>query len=345
MAKLRMTVGSLRKMVDGLAHLIEAEDDDPETTEPEKKKGTLREPPPPGTRYVSDPKSGTGKVRSSAVKNKPGYDPLLPREDTGKSPGWLAIYDPIAYKALKQMGSPDGRIYTSGPYVMFRPKDPSQKAMFWAGVPEKKKLQGTAVVRPEHGEAKPHAWRTYEELGIDQKRGLGWVEPRDRGQVPDTGKEPEEQGLGVRFKGGAGARVEPDVMGFVPGAEPIVPGKGGSIPSPEAMSAMQRGMAAKHARLPDWETLSIQDLNGWLETATKKYKTSRDPGDLRVLQAIRSEMGARAEGKQQKTPPPRPEAQRAPRHTQSAEERFGKRKRWGTTSSGAEVTRVEKPKK
>lgn len=387
MPKLRMTFGALRRMVGGMVGLLEAEGDadDPRSPEArarraeklkvhrakmakndeewelgiaagktpaEMKAQGLQPPvakekplPTPGTRHIGDPRSGTGRPRSTSTKTPPSYEPVLPPHE-GKSPGWLSVYEPAAYRALKQAGSPAGRIYTIGQYIMFKPKDPTAKAMFWAGVPEKKSIKGGAVSTPEGGEAKPHAWRTYEELSMDQRRGIGWIDPRDRGDVSSP-PEAEEKGLDVRIRDG-GARADIDVMGSIPGAEPLTPGKGGSTPSAEAMAAMKRGMAAKSAKLPDWESLSIQDLNGWLEVATKKYKSSRDPTDMRVVQAVKKEIDARAEGKPQKkaTQPRRPKGKSQPQHTQPADDRFGKRKKWGQTSKDVEVEKLPvRPKK
>lgn len=364
MAKLRMTVGSLRRMVCEMTQLLEAEDD-PKHRAPERRlrrSPPSRVVPPEPTKWKSagakpnDPSSplasGSGKVKSTAVKQNPGYDPLLPKAG-GRSPGWLAIYDPDAFNALKRMGTPEGKIFTDGPYVMFKPADPTQKSMFWAGVPEKLTRTGQKSSKDEDRE-KPHAWRTYEELSLDQKRSLPWVDPRDRAGT-STKKELEpEPGLDVRVRHG-GFRAEPDVMGFVPGADQVMPGKGGSTPSPEASLAASRAFSSKGP--PVWSEQPIQTLAAWREEAAKRFKSSRDPIHARIIKDIEKELLRREEEPEVAVPEPQtpaqthtqrvsePEKARPTAHSMSAEERFGKRKRWGQTSRDVEVTRTEKPKK
>lgn len=360
-------------MVEGLSRLIEAEDDPSAWKQAPQFKKFGRDKDigkdfETGNPIEVQPKDfkGSGKVHHTAIR-KSGENPLG-TSSKGKSPGWLSIYSPEAYKALRSIGSPDGQVFLDKGNIMFRPKDPAKRAMFWAALPEKRQLKGGEVVVPKEGEARAHAWRTYDELSMDQRQGLGWIEPRDRGSVKKAEEPKEEPGLGVRVRGfgnqpqsaayndeGWLTPAEAEVTGRVPGAEPVVAGKGGSVPSREAQAAAQRAFAAKHAKLPDWETLGLQDLHSWKEAVAKKYKTSQDPSDLRVFQAIRNALEDRRNGipakavqrpmapvKSDEPIVPREKTQRS---KENPEDRWGKRRDWGKTSKDVQVDKVVRPPK
>lgn len=347
MTKLRMTVRALRKMVTEMVDLFEAP----------PRRPIIKTA---GTKPLSDPTSGSGRVHSTAVKGSPSYDPLTSPPE-GKSPGWLSVYEPNAYRALKDLGSPPGRIFVDKAYIMFRPEDPGAKAIFWAGVPEKKRLEGGAIVTPKEGKAKPHAWRTYEELTTNQRDRLGWVDPRDRGKVKGEDEPPPEKGLDVRVKGVSqyapqevvwnekgelealprGIAPEPQMMGSVPGAS-FEPGRGGGMPSATATQAAARAAAAKGFKLPDWETLSLPKLQQWRDVIMRKSRSSGEAADRRTLQVIDKTIEDRESGKPPKAPPPRA---RPTEPTTSPKEKWGERKPWGRTSKDVQVTKVERPKK
>jgi hypothetical protein len=331
MTKLRLSISTLRHVLSETVKIIEAE---------KERWGVGPTHKPSGEPLRPEEYKGTGQVRHTGVKQKPSYDPQLPKQP-GKSPGWLSIYEPNAYKALTAMGSPDGKIYLNGPYIMFRPNDATARTLFWAAVPEKRKLQGHAIEVPEGGEEKPFRWRPHEELSPDQKKMVDWLDPRDRAKSKVVKPEKEEELLGVRPRGGysrgplAGAYseegwlvpAEADVMGHVHGAEPYIPGVGGGLPSREAIQAMHAAFTSKGAKMPKLETLDVQDLKALWDVARDSYRASRFSSDARLMKQIEAEISKRSEEKQQTKQP----------HVSREPAVPAQKKQWSKTSKDVQI--------
>lgn len=419
MAKLRITVGSLRKIIEGFSSLLEAEDDDDPTKKvaaaATDRRATLLQkamqrglvnPAAPSTIKTSEkqvwnqgpklkkvtkqdaaatersgvpmePKDtlGSGKKRHSGEKQDPGYKPLMPRE-VPRSKTWLQIADPKAWEALLKMGNPRGSLYPSGTYIRFQPADPEAQALFWSGVPKKKKLEKDELGNIElkdvmHGEQKQHAWRTYNELDTDQRRSIGWVPPRDRGVVnKDFAREENDDTPEVRVRGYSGRPI-PFAFndeGWLSPAEANVTADVPGTASADARAAVSHADKALKTKLPSQESLSNKsfgELNQLLKLATDRFKTSLNSHDEMVVSRIKDAIATRVknikrrseEAEKQGERPENPEksGKKEPRSVektkkqssflQSPEERWGKRKNWGETSKDVDVSHVKKQKK
>lgn len=235
-------------------------------------------------------KDYTGKSLQAPYLTPPTQARTVSKEE-------LAAFSPKAAALLPDW---DGALQIKNGYLILIPTSSVQRTMVWAGVPAKGD-------RPEL----PKAWRTIDELNKEQRDKLGWIDSRDKGSYPK--KEPTKFGdenwgrkePDVRFKSGRGEIADIEVMGHVPGATSEHPGHGGGIPTSAAKAAADRAFAAKHAKLPDWETLNIQELQTWKDVVSRKLKTSHDPADQRILAQIEDAIGDRMRGT-----PPKPKPRR-----------------------------------
>jgi hypothetical protein len=341
-------------LIEAADRLIEADDFDrprwkwvPGWTEPQRsKKSVAKQDVEPRVLTPSEYK-GSGKARISAVRGAGNEKPYAPT-DAGMSPGWLKFVDVDAYEGLKQMGKPSGKVFQTGPYLMFRPDDPSQRVMFWAGVPEKLKPTSDRPEKVQDGDERVPAWRTYDELSLDQKRLMGWLDQRDRGQAKKPKEEPEEPGMGVRVRGferppvmafdddGNLVPAEPEVTGHMPGATPYVPGFGGGLPSQSARDMLAQADAAAEMDLNP-QQMSLASLQRARDVVAKKYKLERMPDVKRLLHDIDDAISDREAGV-----PPSPKFTSRPQKKDEPPHPKGPKKKWG---SNPDVTVFRKPKK
>lgn len=193
----------------------------------------------------------------------------------------------------------------------------------------------------------PTAWRTWQELTMDQKRQLPWMDPRTRGSAgvpashepaldpmadawynPYTGEFETEETHGVESY--------PTVGGVRSATGP------GGIPTHGARAAASR-MGAKE---PNWHRLPMGVLKRALKMAYDNYKSSPNTEGEAVIKRILSAMDAkRSAAGAQAAQGPKTEPV-SPRFERSVEQQFGPRKKWGKTSHDVDIRSVKRvPKK
>lgn len=213
----------------------------------------------------------------------------------------------ISLKAFQNVPPGDWKEFAMrAGYIIAKPKDPKQKPLIWASVP------------PKGGEpAKPHAWRSIEELAGDQKTRLGYFDKRTLGS-PSTDvetkhdKNPEHRkdadALRVKFKGDPMGRVDIETTGTMPGS---VSGQGGT-PTKDARAAVAAADKAAQAVIPDWNTLPLDKLTKAAEMAERRFKSSKDPEEMQILKDINDALVSRESGE----PPAKPIKLSLPRKLQ-----------------------------
>lgn len=233
--------------------------------------------------------------------DEPGLDVMLPPSQRTRGLVPLASLDDLwaqderAYEALMKLPEEyveKGRAFSQGGFLMFRPGDPKEQTKIWAAKRVRKKIDD-----PDNpGKKKviffnePHAWRTYSDLNIDQKRDIGWLEPRDReGPTPvkATGKEREPVEYTTLWD------PEANIMGSVPGATSYVPGRGGGIPSQAAVQASRQARRAEKQGPVDISTLPMGELQSMLRSAISTAKGSGSSEAKRRVATLRDEIRKR----------------------------------------------------
>lgn len=199
-------------------------------------------------------------------------------------------------------------IFMRAGHLFIKPDNPGQKPLVWSNVPPRGQQPG-----------KKHAWRSLEELTAQQVQALGFFDTTQRGNprknVPVKSELPfdnpvgqsydeEKDPNGVRFKGGAGGRVETQTTASTPGS---VTGPGG-IPTKQAIKDTETASQAQTSEIPDWDTFDEQKLKRALELAIKKF------GDKnQFVEDIRASLVDRQTG----TPPSQPLKTQLPRKFQT----------------------------
>lgn len=233
----------------------------------------------------------------------PGLDIMLPPAQRSRGLVPLQSLDDLwaqderAYDALMALPDEDvegGKAYTQGGFLLFRPRDPTAQTKIWAAKQKRVKSKDPRtkkeVVRMVN---EPHAWRTYADLGIQQKRDVGWLEPRDReGSTPvkATGRERDPIEYTTLWD------PEASIMGNVPGATAHVPGKGGGIPSPAARAAVDQADRVQRMEPRDIQDMGTPELQSLLSRAIRASAGSGDVGARRRVEAIRDEIRRRLGG-------------------------------------------------
>ena len=304
MAKLRISLSSLRRLVRGMLPMLEAEGDDPKRKLPgsgRRLSGGGGETPLITKGYKGKDVQAPYKMPTHGMEREippEVFQQILQTPEKQRTPAMKRAAD-----AFRDLPAHHGSIHQRGGMLVYVPDEPHMKTMFYIGVPPKLNMDGS-VKEP----AKPMAWRLADEMTQDQRRKLGYLDPRDRGKVarPEELRDkpmpgptlPQAKPKGRSMwdpTGGLDIGGWSEMGGGIPGATQEIPGRGGGIPSHAAKQAAERGAEASATSLNPRE-LSLGQLRQALQAATNRWKDSHAASDKRMMQDIQGALHDRLRG-------------------------------------------------